>query len=224
VLREGSDSRDPGGDRWPGHDTGDEGVADRHADDREHSDRAPDAPTQEGPGTVIDDRALVSDWAGLLLLLGPIESLGVADRVVDDDGVLDVLGPAATVAAVARAIARVPADDPVLAVLRGADPTAPAELVDPVDLAPAERRTEVAAAVDALADEVVDGVRDVLGLPPDAELERLWHRRGELSWSPAWVEVTFPIELVDVAIRRAGLDLDPGWVWWLGAVVRFRYA
>jgi hypothetical protein len=28
---------------------------------------------------------------------------------------------------------------------------------------------------------------------------------------------------VDTGVRLAGLDLDPGFVWWLGAVVRFRY-
>jgi hypothetical protein len=26
-----------------------------------------------------------------------------------------------------------------------------------------------------------------------------------------------------VEVRRAGLDLDPGWIPWLGAVVRFVY-
>ena len=29
--------------------------------------------------------------------------------------------------------------------------------------------------------------------------------------------------LPDVAVRRAGLDTDPGWVPWLGTVVMFRY-
>jgi hypothetical protein len=32
-----------------------------------------------------------------------------------------------------------------------------------------------------------------------------------------------PLDSVDLDIRRAGLDLDPGWVPWLGVVVRYRY-
>ena len=28
---------------------------------------------------------------------------------------------------------------------------------------------------------------------------------------------------VDIDVRIAGLDIDPGFVWWLGAVVGFRY-
>jgi hypothetical protein len=40
---------------------------------------------------------------------------------------------------------------------------------------------------------------------------------------PGWVEVYLPLDGVDVAVRRAGLDVDPGWVPWLGTVVMFRY-
>lgn len=36
-------------------------------------------------------------------------------------------------------------------------------------------------------------------------------------------DVRLPIEAVDVRIRRAGLDIDPGWVAWLGRVLRFHY-
>jgi hypothetical protein len=33
-----------------------------------------------------------------------------------------------------------------------------------------------------------------------------------------------PLDEVDLDVRRAGLDLDPGWVPWLGTVVRYVYA
>jgi hypothetical protein len=48
-------------------------------------------------------------------------------------------------------------------------------------------------------------------------------RPGALSVWPGWVEVHLPLDGVDVAVRRAGLDVDPGWVPWLGIVVMFRY-
>jgi hypothetical protein len=35
--------------------------------------------------------------------------------------------------------------------------------------------------------------------------------------------VHLSLDDVDLDVRRAGLDGDPGWVWWLGQVVRFVY-
>jgi hypothetical protein len=40
---------------------------------------------------------------------------------------------------------------------------------------------------------------------------------------PGWLEVHLDLDTVDVHVRRAGLDVDLGWVPWLGTVVRFRY-
>jgi hypothetical protein len=37
------------------------------------------------------------------------------------------------------------------------------------------------------------------------------------------LEVDFAAQRVDIEVRRAGLDLDPGWVPWLGRVVTFGY-
>ncbi len=48
-------------------------------------------------------------------------------------------------------------------------------------------------------------------------------RRARLCLDPGWIEVELPLDGVDVAVRRAGLDLDPGAVAHLGCVVRFRY-
>lgn len=48
---------------------------------------------------------------------------------------------------------------------------------------------------------------------------RVWLTRTDL-------DVTFPLALADIRIRRIGLDIDPGWVPWmglLGKVVRFHY-
>lgn len=37
------------------------------------------------------------------------------------------------------------------------------------------------------------------------------------------VEVFYPLDAVRLDVRRAGLDIDPGWLPWLGKVVRFHY-
>ncbi len=50
------------------------------------------------------------------------------------------------------------------------------------------------------------------------------NRPGRVSLSRADLDVTLPLDAVDIRIRRAGLDLDPGWLPWFGRVVRFHYA
>lgn len=48
-------------------------------------------------------------------------------------------------------------------------------------------------------------------------------RPGSLSVTRAHCDLSLPADQVDLRIRRAGLDLDPGWVPWLSAVVQFHY-
>ena len=38
-----------------------------------------------------------------------------------------------------------------------------------------------------------------------------------------WIELHLPLAGVDTAIRRLGLDLDPGFLPWLGCVLRICY-
>lgn len=48
-------------------------------------------------------------------------------------------------------------------------------------------------------------------------------RPGRIVVTPLHLDVFFELSTVDLRIRRAGLDLDPGWVPWLGRVLRFHY-
>jgi len=54
-------------------------------------------------------------------------------------------------------------------------------------------------------------------------LGTLARRPGRVVATPTHVDVELAHRDADVRIRRAGLDLDPGWVPWLGRVVRFHY-
>ncbi len=54
-------------------------------------------------------------------------------------------------------------------------------------------------------------------------VELVCRRSGEIVFDPGWIELRLPLDEVSTEIRRAGLDLDPGWIPWLGAVVRFVY-
>ncbi len=48
-------------------------------------------------------------------------------------------------------------------------------------------------------------------------------RRGRITVSRTELDVTMPLDSADIRIRRAGLDIDPGWTPWFGRVVRFHY-
>lgn len=48
-------------------------------------------------------------------------------------------------------------------------------------------------------------------------------RPAQLDLTPTHADVWLGMEQIDLRVRRAGLDLDPGWVPWFGRVVRFHY-
>lgn len=48
-------------------------------------------------------------------------------------------------------------------------------------------------------------------------------RRARVRVEPGWMDVELDLDEVRTELRRAGLDLDPGHLPWLGLVVRFRY-
>ena len=117
--------------------------------------------------------------------------------LADDDAPLDALAGALQAAAGRFHIAP---DDPLhgaIAALEAPAPASDAWL----------RRARLAAVRDAR-------------LP----LRRIARRRGGVLVSDTRIDVVFPAEAADVRIRRAGFDLDPGFLPWLGRSVRFHYA
>jgi len=48
-------------------------------------------------------------------------------------------------------------------------------------------------------------------------------RPARIAITATHVDVWQAIDAVDLRVRRAGLDIDPGWVPWLGRVLRFHY-
>ncbi len=58
---------------------------------------------------------------------------------------------------------------------------------------------------------------------PERRLARLVARPGHLLLSAWSAELIWPLSAIDLALRRAGWDQDPGWVPWLGRVIRFRF-
>jgi hypothetical protein len=58
---------------------------------------------------------------------------------------------------------------------------------------------------------------------PRVLLADLAHRRGWLGAGPETTTIRFPLNAIDLRLRRLALDADPGWVDWLGHSVRFVY-
>ena len=54
-------------------------------------------------------------------------------------------------------------------------------------------------------------------------LHSLVCRPAAITITATHVDLRQAIDAVDLRVRRAGLDIDPGWVPWLGRVLRFHY-
>ena len=54
-------------------------------------------------------------------------------------------------------------------------------------------------------------------------LRQLIHRTAQLSITATHLDVMFDFNQIDIGIRKLGLDINPGWVSWLGKVVQFHY-
>ena len=111
------------------------------------------------------------------------------------------------------------ADDPAVLCFAGLSPFDPPPAGEPPS--PAER-----AALDRHAQRWAAATLARLGKqadPADGELLELCRRRALILADPGWIEVELELAEVDLEVRCAGLDLDPGWLPWLGVVLRYRY-
>jgi hypothetical protein len=54
-------------------------------------------------------------------------------------------------------------------------------------------------------------------------VRQIVRRPGIVMLTRTDLDVSLSLDSVDIRIRRAGLDLDPGWLPWFGRVVRFHY-
>jgi hypothetical protein len=54
-------------------------------------------------------------------------------------------------------------------------------------------------------------------------LRSLIMHEGQIAITRTHLDILFDIDQLDIRIRKAGLDINPGWVSWLGLVVQFHY-
>ena len=121
----------------------------------------------------------------------------------------------------AMALAPVESTDPATVAFAGLPLSS-----EPIPTNDAVLSSEARDAVDRLAEgirEDLAGRLDRLGLSPEAAAEFVCARPAGILTDPGWIEVRFALTEVSTDLRRAGLDKDPGYLRWLGCVVKFVY-
>lgn len=174
------------------------------------------------PENELPDRRerAATDCGGLLYLLNLIAFIDLPQQIVDDSA-LRSRPLAWTLHQLAMTLALVDANDAAALAFAGLSPgaTPPSEEEPPAD------ETETAA-LRSFAVRIVECLGSLLSDEYESSralLDFVCRRRAEVVADPAWIEIRFSLDQVCTEIRRAGLDLDPGYVTWLGVVVKFVY-
>ncbi|MBS0554058.1 MAG: hypothetical protein JSS47_16255 [Proteobacteria bacterium] len=159
--------------------------------------------------------------AGLLFLLRVLASLRLPEWLEENAAWRDAALPASILACALRRL-RVPEDDPAwLMGMAAADRPEPMpasecwSALGAAGLQPKEKRT--------VAEIWLGGCRRWLRMRARIGVADLVLRPGHMAITATHADVWMAIEQTDLRVRRAGLDLDPGWVPWLGRVVHFHY-
>jgi len=158
------------------------------------------------PSLPEDSEWISTRWAGALFWLARLPAGGLlAWQAAQDQVSLPML-----LRALGQALG-VPAGDAAMRALCGGE-TPWEEPLEAASLKASEQVAHWSAWLDEAAPE--------LSVP---RLLTVCLRDGRLRFEAGWVELHLPLDNVDTSVRRLGLDLDPGWLPWLGCVVRILY-
>jgi hypothetical protein len=162
-----------------------------------------------------------TEFGGVMYLLWLIEPSGVLDAVTNESP-FALRGLRWALRQMALQLLPLEEDDPILNVFAGLPPLQSPQqaLVD----APITRAE--AADIAVLTNRLVALLRERLREPTlvrERVLDMVCRHSADIHFAPGWIELHFKLNAASIAIRRSGLDRDPGWLSWLGAVVRFAY-
>ncbi len=195
--------------------------------ERPGRDPGPGPGLEEGPGGDLDTGAEARDrvparteFAGLLFLLNLLDDDELRSGIVEAPALGErplrwVLHRLATT------LAPAPGEDPAVLAFCGVGPDAGPPC--PRASLPAREEEE---ALDEGARRLRERLRERLELEdrsPGEVTREVVRREAVVVADPGWIEVRLPLRQVSPGIRRAGLDLDPGYLPWLGVVMRFAY-
>lgn len=141
-----------------------------------------------------------SQATGLFLLIRPLIRLDLPAWLDAHPSMAAQGFPRALLHAIAHRM-RIPADDPVFAALRWTDDQ---DWSGPIT-----------------AWRV--GLDRWLRRTARIRLDQVVRRRGWIVDGGESLSVRFRVDDADIRLRRRALDVDPGWVPWLGSVIRYHY-
>jgi hypothetical protein len=159
----------------------------------------------EAAGAEDAERAIPihTRWAGLFFLVPVMERLGMARWLEEHPQAAQWSLPALVLQALALRLEAHPGD-PALASLG----ELPAPSSD---------------AIQAMVEPWMRAMRRYSRRVARIGLRSLICRPGRIVFTETHIDVIFRLEHADIRVRRLGLDIDPGWVAWLGRVIRFHY-
>lgn len=190
-----------------------------------------EAPTSVAPGLVEapagarppeSEPGVPTMWAGLLFVLNAATAAGLPDAI-DTDFRLASRPLRWVLYQLALRLVPVAAADPAALALAGLTPAMPAPAGPPAEPLEDQALDQHAAEWTAGVGEMLEQARHPEDDTPRPTLWSLARRPGWIVADPGWIEVQLPLDEIDLLVRRAGLDLDPGWLDWMGVVVVFRY-
>jgi hypothetical protein len=171
--------------------------------------------TSDLPGTAPP--AWPTDWAGLPFFLATAAEAGLPEAILSDEVLADQPLSWTFYQLARRLIPAAGPTDPALFALAGLVPGDEPQQPLPQEAAHLDMHAGGWAHVTAA--RLGQAERDAFDVAGQVAA-----RTGSIAASPGWIEVHLDLGDVDIDVRRAGLDLDPGWVPWLGVVVIFVYA
>ena len=170
-------------------------------------------------------------FAGLLFVVPILERLGFAAFLASHPSYLDTGLPTRLLWFIGQRVG-LPPNDPLALAFRG-------ELGGEDDPVPPGIE-DVSFTLPARAGEILSS--PLLRTPPNSPFVawltavRRWSRRhprmgltalirrpGRVHISRTHIRASFALSQIDVRVRRLALDVDPGWVPWMGRVVQFTY-
>jgi hypothetical protein len=183
---------------------------------------APTEPVDVTDGLDVEARmGAETAWAGLLFLLNTAEAAGIPEALGGDPRLVERT-LRWSLHELAQRLVPVAANDPAALALAGLPPTV-SDLTGPPptaieDVALAEHAGEWADLTRVVLQDTQRGDQTA-----PITIWSLTRRPGRIIADPGWLELHMDLNTVDGRVRRAGLDIDPGFISWLGAVVRFCY-
>ncbi|RZL11913.1 MAG: hypothetical protein EOP40_00845 [Rubrivivax sp.] len=170
--------------------------------------RGDDDDTPPAPALPDQHEWLPTAWAGALFWLRQAGACHLVAARANASADEDARGHA--LVALARALGVPEGDAALRAFIGGHEPAGQPH----PDLA-----LQAAAVTRQWADWLAEHAPDL----PEPRLPAVCQRPGRLRFEPGWIELHLRLDQADTRIRRLGLDVDPGYLPWLGCVVRIRY-